>query len=808
MRFQAKTILYFFLLGILASCRESKEVSFWNLIDGNTVLVYESNKPVLVRNGLVDSIFYRSASTEFVAGLQSINKNSYEFLYSFKITNAEFEKLNSSKKASIRLLDGVSIYELKKNGRAELIWVNIDGFLVLSKSRLLIENAIRVYHSSPSRNFKTQNPQLFGFVTIKSDAGNMYINYDQLSKVSIPLFQTLQRIPLFQSLASASVLDITQHSDQISLSGFTLDSLDKTWGLFRFQNQNPVKIDVMRFVPNTSKALIHYGLSNVDALITGDADEPKKSDIQDEVGVCVLDNDAYVVLVKVTDGHTNDTFEYAESYAGYDLLKATEIALIEPIKALLPERNFTYVLFKDDYLFLSENLEDLKQLIDAIEADDTWGRSVSFRHFFNSCLQEGNVSVFYNAAMLFGDYAGVEWKPILDSVRLTSATWGSIQFNSLDNHFFTSANFQLESQKKANPAKVTRKAHELPANLASAYVVKNHTDGSNELLVQDSTFKVYLFSKLEGVQWVYTLNEKIEQAQQMDYFKNGKLQYVITTSSYIYLVDRLGRDVEGFPKKKDRNFRFSEVVDYDKSRNYRLALTSGDRDIFILDKSMKELEGWSPKKLNAKIRFAPKHYRIGGKDFFVVITEDGQLHVFNRKGDYEKGFPLTITKNISGDYFLEQGSTLANSAIYSVSTDGTVQKLTLDGKSVNENLVRGNKSTFLLTTTSGKSGFYFFRIDQDKIAVFDRRNQLVFERQNPGSQDLKPAVIASVTGQTYFCLFDEEQKLSYFFNTIGNAVINRPLETTLLPIFEVNQKSKQVNVFSIYYNSITSTELN
>ncbi len=769
--------------------------------------MYESNRPVLTKDGLIDSVFNQSISKEFVVGVQSINKNSYELLYSFRVTSEEFKKLNSSKKISTRLLDGISIYELKKHGKTELIWVNLDSFLVLSKSALLIENAIRVYRSSPSRNFRTQNPELFGFVTMKTDAGNVWINYDQLSKTSIPLFQSLQGIPLFQSLASASVLDITQSADQISLSGFTLDSLDKDWGLFRFQNQNPVKIDVMRFVPNGSKALIHYGLSNVDALITGDPDEPKKSDLRDEVGVCVLDTDAYIIILKVKEGYVYDKFEYMESYTGYDIRKANN-TLTESIGPLLPGVSLNYMVFKDDYLFLTKDIGELKQMIDAIEADETWGRSVSFQHFFNSCLQEGNVSIFYNAAMVLSDNARTEWGSILDSMRLTSATWGSIQFNSLDNHFFTSANFQLEPRKKTNPIKSGRRSYGLSANPAATYLVRNYTDGSNEVLVQDSTFKVYLFSKSKGVQWVYTLNEKIEQVQQPDYFKNGKLQYIITTSSYIYLIDRLGRDVEGFPKKKDLNFRFSELVDYDKSRNYRLLLTSDDKDIFILDKSMNELDGWSPKKMSARIRFSPKHYRIGGKDYFVAITEDGQLHVFNRRGDYEKGFPLAVTRDMSGDYFLEQGNTLANSAIYFVSANGVVQKLTLDGKMVNENLVRGNKSVFLLVTTSGKADFYFFRIDLDKIAVFDRKNQLVFERQNPGSQNLKPAVFISTDKQTYFCLYDEEQNLSYFYNSTGNAVINRPLETTLLPVFEEDQKSKQVNVFSIYNNSITSTPLN
>ncbi len=808
MKFLSKAILFFsILLWGLVSCRESKEVSFWNLIDSNTVIVYESDKPVLVKDALIDSVLRLSSSKEFVAGLQSINKNSYELIYVVKIQSGEFEKVGSLKNATTRLLDGVSIYELKKNGKINLVWANLDGYLILSKSPLLIENSIRVYHSSPSRNFKTQNPQLFRFVTIKSDAGNVWINYDQLSKTSIPLFQIMQQIPLFKNLASASVLDVALTNEQISLSGFTLDSLEKDWGLFRFQNQNPIKIEVMRFVPNTSKAFIHYGLSNADALITGDPDEQRKSDLRDEIGVCVLDNDAHVVILKVKEGFAYDRFEYEESYAGYDIRKVADEKLTESVKALLPEVNFAHLLFKEDYVFLSDDVDELKQVIDAIEAEETWGRSVSFQQFFSTCLQEGNVSIFYNASALLVDTVNEEWKPVLDSLRLTSATWGSIQFNSLDNHFFTSANFQLKSAKQVVQPRPKNKSYELSNNLAAAYVVKNHLGGSNELLVQDSTFKVYLFSKSEGIQWMYALNERIEQVQQLDYFKNGKLQYIVTTSSYIYLIDRLGRDVDGFPKKKNLNARFSEVVDYDKSRNYRIAV-AGDKEIFILDKSMQELEGWAPKKINNKIRFAPKHYRIGGKDYFIVVTDNGQLHVFNRRGDYENGFPVAINKNISGDYYLDQENSLAASTIYFISTDGVVQKMTLDGKTTNESLVRGNRSTFLLVVASGKPDFYFFRIDSDKIAVFDRKNQLVFERQNPGSQNLKPIVFKSADGVVYFCLYDQEQNLSYFFNSTGGTIINRPIESTLPPAFEVNQKSKQVSVYSIYNNSITNTLLN
>ena len=85
MRFFNTAILFFSILLLgLVSCRESKEVSFWDLIDSNTVLVYESDRPVLVKDRLIDSVLRLSSSKEYVAGFQSINKNSYELIYVVK----------------------------------------------------------------------------------------------------------------------------------------------------------------------------------------------------------------------------------------------------------------------------------------------------------------------------------------------------------------------------------------------------------------------------------------------------------------------------------------------------------------------------------------------------------------------------------------------------------------------------------------------------------------------------------------------------------------------------------------------------
>ncbi|MBX2899828.1 MAG: hypothetical protein KF775_09255 [Cyclobacteriaceae bacterium] len=756
-------------------------------------------------NKLVVELYQKKLPTQLAACVQSVNKSSYSTLYISKISNEDFENLVSRTKSTARQLGGIAIYERKKEGAVDLGFAYVEGYLVFSQSPILIENAIRVYNATPSPNYRVRNPRLFEFVTIKSDAGNLWVNYKQLSQTKIPLFAMLNKIPVLKDLAVSAVLDISMSNERISLSGFTLDTVGKQWGLYRFQNQTPVKIEAVQYVPGNTQAFVHFGISNSRTFFSEDPADSLRMQ-SEEIGVCMLEQDRYVIILKLKQNSAIRNSEYVESYSGYDVLKMPGRAL-NLMEALLPRGEYVYFMQKDKYIFVAEEASELRNLIDAIEADETWGRSVSFQNFFESSLQEGNVSFFFTPRTLFGE-GTADWKPLLDSMGLSATQWGSIQFNSLDNHFYTNANFVLGAKEKSSKTVTSKKSFQLSSSPASVVNVKNHVDGSGELLLQDSTFKLFLFSMKEGVQWMYALPEKVVQVQQVDYFRNGKLQYLITTASYTYLIDRLGRDVQGFPVKPNLKFRFSEVVDYDKSKNYRFLFGGVDGDIYLFDKAMKPLEGWSPKKLPATLLFSPRHYRIGGKDYFVTLTTDGQIHLLNRKGDYENGFPLQAAKNISGDYYLYVGNSLATSFIYFTTPTGEVHKIGLDGKRVSEYLVRGKQSVFFLVATlAGKSEFFVVRIDADKLAVFNKTNQLIFERENPGSQRIIPGAIM-VGDEPYYCFFDVEQNLSYVYDKKGSVMLGKPLETTLYPVFNIDSKSKKATIFTIYENQVSVTPLN
>ena len=814
------TILAFVLASLFTSC-EDRKVTYWDAIDQNSVLIFETiHRPIVTEKILQP--FFRISSTAFAVSLQSIAKDEYELLYSYPLIEKEYILLlkdtillQSKQKIVSRLYNGNEIKEIRDEKNAvTAAFTYIDEVFLLSKSSFLIENAIRTIADKKGVNFRTQNKKLFQFASIKSDAGNFYINFNQLSRSTLTNSSLRNSIPLLNQFAKSAMLDVKVDDFFISMNGFTIDSIKQQTSLAVFQDQRAVKFEMARFIPNSSKASIHYGFSDFKKLAKAiGAKNDLESDLADELTVCTIDQEQnkFLLFIKLKDHNlvSLDSGDYFESYAGYEIRSSKSSKLHQTFRDLIPRGNYEFYTVRENFGFFAEDVADIKSLIDAIENEDTWGRSLSFQRFYERGLQESNISMFFKEPIL-NDGISKKWRPLMDSMHLSSPVWASVQLTSLDNHFYTSVNIETALPEKARTNKVNRPeraSFRLPNTIASGYTVKSHVSSNEELILQDSTFKIHLFSSANGILWQYPLDGMIQDVQELDYFKNNKFQYFITTPTSIYIIDRLGRDVQGFPKKYPFTINHSEVVDYDKSRDYRFLLSAGE-DVYILDKGGKELEGWNPKKLKSKINDA-QHYRIAGKDYFLIFTEDGAVHFFNRRGDYEAGSPIKL-KPFSGDYFIEKGTKLSNTFLYTILNEGIVTKRSLDGKIISqENLVKGNNSKYsLITTTKGKSDFFSIRIDNDKIAVFNKQNQLVFEKQNPGSSKLITSAVNLSTDRTVFCFYDDEQKFSYLYDQIGNSVLNRPLESSIAPVFGMDTKNKKFFIYSFFEDAVTVTPIN
>ncbi|MBK7653007.1 MAG: hypothetical protein IPJ20_22915 [Flammeovirgaceae bacterium] len=207
--------------------------------------------------------YLKVSSTAFVVSLQSISKNEFDLLYSYSIPEKEyslFTKENTvnqgNYKIDNRFYSGFEIREIKNEVNSiVLAFAYIKGVFVVSESVLLIENAIRVFENKDGINFKTRNRDLFQFSSIKSDAGNLFVNFSQVSRTLLANSNLMKTIPLLANLAESSMLDVSVEPNLVSMSGFTLDSTN-TQGLSVFNGQRAVRSNLARFVPNYSNSLV------------------------------------------------------------------------------------------------------------------------------------------------------------------------------------------------------------------------------------------------------------------------------------------------------------------------------------------------------------------------------------------------------------------------------------------------------------------------------------------------------------------------------------------------------------------------
>ena len=72
-------------------------------------------------------------------------------------------------------------------------------------------------------------------------------------------------------------------------------------------------------------------------------------------------------------------------------------------------------------------------------------------------------------------------------------------------------------------------------------IVVNHNTGERELFVQDEGNTIYLINDVGRILWKLPIEGRINsEVYQVDMFKNGKLQYLFSTPSHLYLIARNG----------------------------------------------------------------------------------------------------------------------------------------------------------------------------------------------------------------------------------------------------------------------------
>ena len=169
--------------------------------------------------------------------------------------------------------------------------------------------------------------------------------------------------------------------------------------------------------------------------------------------------------------------------------------------------------------------------------------------------------------------------------------------------------------------------------ISGPFFIKNHRSGMTNILVQDESNQCFLLDENGEELWSISLDGPIQgNVQQIDMFKNAKLQMVFATNDLLHCLDILGREVEGFPVSlPEATTLGATVLDYDKNRNYRILVPAGSK-LYNYSVEGQRIDGWKTDAASETITQRPLLYQRGGKDYVIISTLE-RARVLNRRGE-------------------------------------------------------------------------------------------------------------------------------------------------------------------------------
>lgn len=262
----------------------------------------------------------------------------------------------------------------------------------------------------------------------------------------------------------------------------------------------------------------------------------------------------------------------------------------------------------------------------------------SFVSYFSFSEAEQSLSEIFTKSFMktFGYfYEGAEYCPAVFSV--THGKKGVVLDASVR---------KLTLQKTKAPAFERDTVVVVPSG---PFEVKNSGTGKMNKFYQNQHLTLCLSEDGKDLWGVPFKNKVCGTAQNVDYYANGKLQIAFGAGSQIYLIDRLGRYVSGFPVDLGKDILIGpDVYDFNGTRKYNIMVLHKDNTVEMYNLKGQKPASWKGIRPSETVKALPERLVVSGSTYWVVRTSIQTL-IYPFYG----GEPLTVS---SGDQMIRPDS--------------------------------------------------------------------------------------------------------------------------------------------------------
>jgi outer membrane protein assembly factor BamB len=615
-----------------------------------------------------------------VLGIYEVGKGHYDYILAAK-NNTNLFNVDSiaNKKVESFSYEGTTITKYTLD-ELDVFQLQVERDVIMSSSQMLIENVVRL-----SGNQKTDPvlEKLYNTSSVDKSA-TLFLNPEG----NTSLLSLKEKNDDNKPFSSWISLDFTANSDEVNLNGVAMATDSTKTFINLFKGTSPLANKTPAYAPLNAQAIISYTFDDYRIFANNQntyLDRVKQADSLfntiEEVGIIFLNNKKTVLLKSYG---TEGLYDYLDSkktasqnYQGNEILELQESQLItEHFTPLVKnfEANFCTVI-ENSFIF-SEDKEALQTIISSHKSSSSFDKDQGYLTAKAYMANESSMLfIFNNTGIDF--FAEQELSENLAD-DITSDDLVDLVFASqmvMDNGFghfnlLTSKIKQSQEKNAVSPLFTL----ELNTDLATdPQFVKNHRTNEQEIVVQDQNNVLYLISNDGKVLWTKQLEGRIQgDIQQIDIYKNGKLQLAFTTNDQFLVLDRNGDEVAPFKIDfEGGNLNPLAVFDYDGSRNYRFVVTQG-RKVFMYNNQGKIVRGFTFTEAPSNILGAPKHFRVGNKDYIVFKLDNSTIRILHRVGSDRIKVPEKIDFSNNDVFLYKDKFTVTNKTgvLHQIDTNG------------------------------------------------------------------------------------------------------------------------------------------
>ncbi|MCL5128999.1 ribonuclease HII [Algibacter sp. L4_22] len=509
----------------------------------------------------------------------------------------------------------------------------IDSVFIASSSKKTIKNTFNDFtlNKEQQRIYKSTDEENLSII-IKADTN---ILKSLFIEDSIKL----------KTFTNYLALDTELSQNSLYFNGIT-KATDSTKSLINaFKNTVPQVNQIQDITPSNIDAFISFSFNDFkvfknnlalfrkqDSIITS---TPLFDEVN-EVGVIYEEKNRAIILNSSDIIATKDALlaeqNITETYRDVSIYNFSNPDLFTKIFSPLISTNQAKLYCTLDHFFIfAEDSEMLQNIISNYQNKTTLSTRNYFKDIQNELSDAASILMVINSNSL----ENIIKKNITEDLNLNLEPYKTSALQFIYDNNFAHVNGIIKTNKaKAAEQSVSEEFNiKLDADLLNTpQFVTNHITKQKDIVVQDVKNNLYLISNSGKIQWKKQLKGPVlGKIEQIDIYKNGRLQLAFATPNRVYLLDRKGKDVTQFPIKfNDAITQPLSVFDYDKNKRYRLLVTQSE-NVLMYDTKGKVVKGFKFKSAQNTIISQPQHFRIGNKDYITIKTLD-KLLILDRVG--------------------------------------------------------------------------------------------------------------------------------------------------------------------------------